>query len=291
VEPTAAGQATVVRVGDFIASVIGRNRAFTIVKWNWAKPRPRLRLEAGLGLNSRATPVSPVGRGATVGVTQEVSGWQAHTRVRRRAVPSRKGRSCMPPRTTTGSTSRPGNHGHQTVFVEATYMVSRFHEMVAPSTRSWPAARQPRLPWYTATDRCIVVRRLLEERMVLRNMYKVPVTPRRAGASSPVHAGRRGRFRDNQKNSLSVPIIPLAEVLAHPRWRGGSAGPGLPEPPIVLSNHPQHGVHGGSKARQAGDVTVSVKSTLTRLKGRETTRRPWRPPTMSRAPRGSGATS
>jgi hypothetical protein len=55
------------------------------------------------------------------------------------------------------------------------------------------------------------------------------------------------RFRDNQKNSLSVPIIPLAEVLAHPRWRGGSAGPGLPEPPIVLSNILNTGSTGAAK--------------------------------------------
>jgi hypothetical protein len=58
-------------------------------------------------------------------------------------------------------------------------------------------------------------------------------------------------------------------VLAH-RWRGGSTcrpGP-LRAPDRPQQPSSQHGVH-GQQARQAGDVTVSVKSTLTRLKGRE----------------------
>jgi hypothetical protein len=103
-------------------------------------------------------------------------------------------------------------------------MVSRFHEMVAPSTflGSSRSSAQAPVVTYTATDEsCLpssVGYRGGKER-VLRNMYKVPDdTTHGAGClHHELQQVARGRFVTiNKKNSLSVPIIPLAEVLAHP---------------------------------------------------------------------------
>ena len=181
-------------------------------------------------------------------------------------------------------TPRRATHTEATLFVEASYMVSKFHEMVNPiNAFIAPEAQQPRLPWYMHEDRRvvspIVVRRLLlEERVrgVLPNMYKVADDTKACNGVFSTSFAKvvRGQFVTlHKKNAESVPVVSLEDVLAHPELAAFAdlAGPGLPELPIVVSNHPPNtGSKGGNAGSQKGDVTVSVKSTLTkRLKGRE----------------------
>jgi hypothetical protein len=163
-----------------------------------------------------------------------------------------------------------------------------------------PSRRQPRSPAYTATDESCLPR--CPSASSWRKGSKAPQHvqgPRRHHAvrvSSPRARVQvaRGRFVTINKNSLSVPIIPLAEVSLTQRWRGGPLQARASEPrsssatilPTQLTAAAKLGRPVTSRsASSPRSQSVSREGSTTLGRG------PRRPPTMSRVPAVLGATS